>query len=717
MSAKSIKSATLRCLLTTILLISAVSILFFIYQKNREFNDRSAKMRDNFLLASRKTLAQAVDDAIGFMSYAANGAAGETSAPSPSPTKDSVPRASTANGVSASPNGKTASPSMREVFNRLSSFSFCKLNNGGTVFAIDRSGKIVTHPEPGNVGTDLSEFKDILGGFPFGNIIEKSLESESGFANYKTYDEAKGEFVKTLVCWRAFKRWDLIVCAEMPLNKLEGMIEAEKSELRRDLIADTIYLGLITVAAVAVAIMWYSRFSQNLQSQFTLLIDYLKKPFGKKEPIAQTEFEFDELRFIAESTLQMDRAIHKLNEELEKTLEKVKETAINSEVNSQAKSCFFANISHEIRTRLNGVMGMTDFLAETKLGDDQRKFLDTIKGSCDSLLGLLGDINDYSTIETGKLTINEKPFDLIKIIDDTTESVRDKAVAKGVTLNLNVADETPKHVEGDHARLGQVFSTLLSNAIRFTKEGSVDFDVKPLEKEGDVIPIQFRFKDTGPGISKEKLAVLFDFTQGDDNLSRKFGGVALGLTVCKHLVDMMGGKITAESDKDAGTCVEIVLPMRPSSEAEVNRAQRGQTVIDLDKTAIDFKSTPSEKTFRVLLAEDDPINQSVAKTYLKRMGCDVDLAHNGQEAVSKFKRGPYDLILMDCEMPEMDGMTAVNIIRKIEAGGDKRTPIIALTANALKGDKTACLNAGMDGHLPKPINGPVIERLLSQYLT
>ena len=364
---------------------------------------------------------------------------------------------------------------------------------------------------------------------------------------------------------------------------------------------------------------------------------------------------------------------------------------------SEAKSQFLANMSHEIRTPLNGVLGMADLLQGTALGEEQRRYCDAITASGRALRDLIGNILDLAKIEAGKVELEQEDFELSRLLEDLVTAYRELSSARGNTFQTTF--ELPAHVRlsGDSLRLRQVLTNLLGNAIKFTQNGWIELGAQALEsRPGDSRRwVRFTVRDSGIGMTGETVAKLFQpFSQADSSTTRQYGGTGLGLTIVKHLVELMWGTIEVESTSGSGSTFRVELPFEPARtsstasavEMPTNTAQAGVSLV-------------------VLLVEDNEINQDVACAMLGKAGHRVVVAGDGAEALYKFAQEKFDIVLMDCQMPVMDGFEAARSIRAREAeSGAVRTPIVALTANAMAGDRERCLAAGMDDFLSKPFD-------------
>lgn len=403
---------------------------------------------------------------------------------------------------------------------------------------------------------------------------------------------------------------------------------------------------------------------------------------------------------------ELEAKVEQRTRELKQATLRAEDARREAESANRAKSDFLAMMSHEIRTPLNGIIGFTGLLLEGTLTEENRRYVELVRDSGESLLHLLNDFLDFSKIESGRLELEPVEFDLAREAVQVLELVRHGAEKKGLELRSHIT-ASAHLLRGDVARLRQILLNLLSNAIKFTDRGTVTLRCEEVSCDHGSLDVCFHVVDTGIGIDPDVLPQLFQpFVQADISTTRRFGGTGLGLAICRRLAEAMGGTMGVRSEPGHGSDFWVELPFEPLSEGT-----KAATRDELPNMLLhDLRCSG-----RVLVVEDNPASQMLVVEILKRLGCRAEAVGNGQEAVDVHRQVPYDLILMDCDMPVMDGFEATRIIRALEPPGT-HVPIIAMTALALQGDAERCLAAGMDDFISKPLRPHRLRELVATRL-
>jgi signal transduction histidine kinase/CheY-like chemotaxis protein len=583
------------------------------------------------------------------------------------------------------------------IENFVSNILDTKLPYDGKMFLVDENGMILAMPQRIEKLLGLEELKKHI----YTDVITKTVTKPEEFNIYKNESPFGAQFKNLLSDKKHYS--ELVIDDEKYIlmthtvneTKWQLMIVLEEKKIFASVYALKMLSEKIGYLAILFMGIFYLLFFYFLFKKTRKVSDEIVKPLGKltqqtskvtdsTEKLEPIDTHISEISILSHNFSSM---VNRLNKA------------------TRAKSEFLANMSHEIRTPMNGIIGMLHLALNSKLDDTQRNYLNKMNASANALLVIINDILDISKIEAGKMKIEKSNFDLKETVNNVISLIETKASQKNIKLNVYYDDELGRGFYGDSLRLSQILTNLLGNAVKFTDGGQISLEVKKQQNQ----KVYFEVRDTGIGISVEQMDKLFKpFTQADSGTTKKYGGTGLGLAISKQLVEIMNGKIWVQSEKGEGSCFMFEIELEKLGEDD----QYSNHSNDQDQRGNLFEQIKTRKGNIILLAEDNEVNQEIIETIFENSGIKIDIAQNGQEALEKYRNNSYGMILMDLQMPVLDGFEATRQIRKT----DKDMPIVALTANAMKEDIEKTKEAGMNKHLNKPIEVEQLFRTVLQYL-
>ena len=587
----------------------------------------------------------------------------------------------------------------KEVLERISHIRFGK-NNEGYIFVVTYTGMTIMNPvQPEMIGQNHWDLTDPDGVKVIQEERKAARKPGGDFIYYKWPKPGAGKIIMKVSFVRGLDEWRWMFGAGTYLDEIDTMIAEKKQELRRSVLQSVLKILVILVMAYVLALSISIFLARRFNKKFSIFTSFFQKSEKSNIPIDDEKLKFTEFKVLADSANRMVAG----REKIQRELIEAKDRAVEA---NQAKNYFLASVSHEIRTPMNAIMGMTDLVLQTDLDTEQREYIGLVKMSTDNLLNLINNILEFSKIESKKISLESRNFNVVSVLRQAVGLFEASAREKNLALRLDVDKNVPMHVRGDPRLLTQVLINLISNSIKFTNSGGIDVHAERIGHEADnsLAAISFSVRDTGIGIRTDKLDIIFEsFRQADPSFTRKYGGAGLGLTISKELVELMGGSISVKSDSIKGSTFSFTLSFIISDSPPA--AHRG-TEPGRDEQA--------GASYSILVAEDNEVNARMATIMLEKKGHSVSIARNGLEAMQKTSNGDFDLILMDIEMPEIDGIEVTRLIRQGKAGESKQNiPIIAMSAHVLEDIKNECMHAGMNDFIAKPVNIAHINRILA----
>ena len=559
-------------------------------------------------------------------------------------------------------------------------------NQNDYIWVHDLNLLMVVHPFAPNLEhKSLANYRDPSGDLIFVKMNQLVNSSGRGFIEYLWPKPKYDQPLPKISCISLFSPWGWVVGSGMYYDD----VMREAASLRYRVIAVS---GLLFVAIIVFSLYAARRINQPLQQALQITSQITRAHLA----------DFAEL----ETSDEPRRLLHAI----ETMVTELMDAKIDAERADKAKSDFMARMSHEIRTPMNAIVGMTELALEKVTSLEQKEYLKGVISSAEHLTELINDILDFSKIEDGHLTLEQIPFSLRDTLHASVQPLAFRARQKGISCDVAIPPDIPDRLLGDPVRLRQIITNVLGNAVKFTARGGVLISVAEICREGDDVVLAMSIRDTGIGIPPEAREQIFEpFIQADGSMTRKFGGTGLGLAIVRQLVEMMGGTVSVASEVDQGSEFRFTVHCRLAD-------SQGHALEIRDDEPSAVPLLPAEpRELSVLVAEDVELNQVIITRFLEKLGHRATVVENGREAVAAWSSGGFDLVMMDVQMPVMDGLTAARAIRELEQSRGGHVPIIAMTAHAMSEDITCCLEAGMDAHLAKPLKKTDLANVLGRF--
>jgi len=560
------------------------------------------------------------------------------------------------------------------------------------IWVMDSIGTVLVHKyAPQLVGKSAMSIKDSDGVYITRSLLERSVQSGEAYLQYKWLKPSLGEHVDKISYGKRHDHWGWMFVTGSYIDDIVSWENRRRREFTIAFVQQIFLTLVVAIALVFVLSIIVKRNFSKLNAGFTEFNRFFENPSKSLSDGDWKDIPYEEFQLLSHST-QVISEYHKM----------LKDEKNKAEDALKARNEFINNMSHEIRTPMNVIIGMADILDETKMNLEQRKFLDSFQDACTNLLTLLNDILDLSKLESQTFELENSSFDLKEKLSKTVELFKHGAERKELDITLNFGEDIEKHVIADQVRLGQVISNLIGNSIKFTQFGHVDLNVSLINKDAGMQVLRFSVYDTGIGIEKESVDRIFSkFMQADSSVTRRYGGTGLGLSISKRIVDAFGGELRVESEPAKYTEFLFEIPLKIDTSINDSQTVKSKTV---DITKI--------RKGHILVVDDTEDNILLIKKFLEHPDLKISTADNGIEAIEKYKTSTFDLILMDIQMPVMDGHEATRRIRELEKLTNDHVPIYALTAYAMVENINKSLAAGCDGHISKPIRKKDIQSFI-----